>query len=81
MVKHACVVHGSHFTTEEVNRHSDCAKEHVEVIVPVAVAADDADIFALLVYHGTPGTILGLLVPYIRYLLLCRQEEQSHQQQ
>jgi len=29
----------------------------VEVIAPVAVAADDADIFALLVYHGTPGTI------------------------
>ena len=25
--------------------------------------------------------IMGLLVLYIRYLLLCRQEEQSHQQQ
>jgi len=32
-------------------------KNIVEVIVPVAVAADDAYIFALLVYHGTPGTI------------------------
>ena len=32
-------------------------KNIVEVIALVAVAADDADIFALLVYHGTPGTI------------------------